>query len=205
MRKLALPLALLYFCPGLAFSQPQTRIKLLPDEEKYATIWLLGGFYFLQDATFQALYGKSAPFLEAEFGLRFPFQDPHGLRIGLSGRLVNATGQTSYTQENLKLRLINLALSLCYSYDSGTFGFFVGPGVEHAIYKEQYATTFPIESQSGNETGLHFTGGVGYHLTPGISLKVYFKYISVDTDAPGFRVNLGGTEWGVGIAYRFYL
>ncbi|MEW5900452.1 MAG: outer membrane beta-barrel protein [Acidobacteriota bacterium] len=205
MRKLALPLTLLCFCSGLLFSQSQTRIKLLPDEEKYAMIGLVGGFFFLQDATFQELYAKSAPFSGAELALRFPFQDPHGLYIGLSGQLLRMTGQTSYTEEELKLRLINLSLSLCYSYDSGTFGFFVGPGVEHAIYKEQYAETFPIESQSGSETGLHFTGGVGYHLTSALSLKAYFKYVNVATEAPGFRVNLGGTQWGLGISYRFYL
>jgi hypothetical protein len=204
MKKSTLLFVLVLFYAGAAWSQPQTRIRLLPDEERYFTVGLLGGFYFLQDQVFQELYGKGAPFFGAEMTMRFPIREPHGLDIAVGGRTLSKKGQTSYTDESLSLRLSDLWLSLRYSYDTGRFALFLGPGIEYVAYKETYAPTFPIDSVAGSQTGLHLCGGGYLHLTPGLSLKGYVKYCLVETDKPGFRVNLGGTEWGAGILYRFY-
>ncbi len=204
MKKLFLPFIIVILWAGSAWSQSQTRIRLLPDEERYFTVAFLGGFFFLQDEVFQELYGKGAPFLGTEMTLRFPIREPHGLDIAAGARTLSKKGQTSYTEESLSLRLTDLWFSLRYSYDTGRFAIFVGPGIEYAIYKETYAPTFPLESMTGSQTGLHLTGGGYVHLTPGLSLKAYAKYCLVETDKPGFRVNLGGTEWGAGILYRFY-
>ncbi|MDH4272775.1 MAG: outer membrane beta-barrel protein, partial [Candidatus Aminicenantes bacterium] len=196
--------ALMILSAGAAWSQPQTRIRLLPDEERYFTVGLMGGFYFLQDEVFQDLYGKGAPFFGAEMTLRIPIRDPHGLDIAAGARTLSKKGQTSHTEEDLSLRLTDLSLSLRYSYDTGRFAIFLGPGIEYITYKETYAETFPIDSVTGSKIGMHLTGGGYVHLTSGLSLKGYVKYCLVQTDKPGFRVNLGGTEWGAGILYRFY-
>lgn len=204
MKKIIVSLSLAIWCCGLATSQPQTRIKLLPDEERYFTVGLLGGVYFLQDQVFQELYGKSAPFIGAEMTLRFPIREPHGMDIAAGGRMLTKKGLTSYTEEDIRLRLTDLFLSLRYSYDTGRFALFLGPGIEYITYRETYAETFPIDSTQGSQTGLHLTGGGYLHLTSSLSLKGYCKYCLIATDKPGFRINLGGTEWGVGILYRFY-
>ncbi|MGB7295121.1 MAG: outer membrane beta-barrel protein [Candidatus Aminicenantales bacterium] len=205
MKKHFLLLVLVLLGAGTAWPQPQTRIRLLPDEEKYFTIGLLGGFYFLQDQVFQDLYGKGAPFFGAETTLRFPIRDPHGLDIAAGARILSKKGQTSYTEESLSLRLAGYWLSFRYSYDTGRFALFLGPGMEYVLYKETYDPAFPIDSSTGSQAGLHITGGAYVHLTSGLSLKGYMKYGLVKTEKSGFRVNLGGTEWGVGILYRFYL
>jgi hypothetical protein len=204
VKKVILPLALALWCSGPVLSQSQTRIRLLPDEERYFTVGLMGGFYFLQDQVFQELYGKGVPFFGAEMTLRFPIREPHGMDIAAGGRTLTKKGLTSYTEEALSLRLTDLSLSLRYSYDTGRFALFLGPGIEYVTYRETYAETFPIDSTQGSQTGLHLTGGGYIHVTSGLSLKAYAKYCLVETDKPGFRINLGGTEWGVGILYRFY-
>ncbi|MBN2408667.1 MAG: outer membrane beta-barrel protein [Candidatus Aminicenantes bacterium] len=205
MRKRFLLFALGLIWAATAWSQPQTRIRLLPDEEKYFTVGLLGGFYFLQDEVFQELYGKGAPFFGTEMTLRFPIRDPHGLDVAAGARILSKKGRTSYTEESLSLRLTDFFLSLRYSYDTGRYALFFGPGVEYVLYKETYDPAFPIVSSTGSQAGLHFTAGAYVHLTSGLSLKGYMKYGLVKTEKPGFRVNLGGTEWGLGILYRFYL
>ena len=205
MKKLAFCLAALLLGAGSVRAQSQTRIRLLPDEEKYFTIGVLGGYCQLQDEIFQELYGKGAPFFGAEMTLRFPLREPHGLDIAAGGRTLGTSGRTSHTEESLNLRLTNLWVSLRYSYDTGRMAFFLGPGVEVAFYKETYAPTFPVDSSQGSRAGLHFTGGAYVHLTYGLSLKGYVKYNVVKKDLAGFQVNLGGTEWGAGILYRFYL
>jgi len=204
VKKAILFLAVALWCSGLALSQPQTRIKLLPDEERYFTVGLMGGFYFLQDQVFQDLYGKGAPFFGGEMTLRFPIREPHGMDIAAGGRTLTKKGLTSYTEEALRLRLTDLSLSLRYSYDTGRFALFLGPGIEYVTYRETYAESFPIDSTQGSQTGLHLTGGGYVHLTSALSLKAYLKYCRVETEKSGFRINLGGTEWGVGILYRFY-
>lgn len=205
MKKLPLAFAALLFWAGTTLAQPQTRIRLLPDEEKYFTVGILGGYFFLQDEVFQELYGKGAPYFGAEMTLRFPVKDPHGLDIAAGARTLSKEGQTSYTEESLSLRLTSFWLSLRYSYDTGRFALFLGPGAEFALYKETYAPTFPLDSVKGSRAGLHVTGGGYVHLTSALSFKGYVKYAVVRTDKPGFRVSLGGTEWGAGILYRFYL
>jgi hypothetical protein len=204
VRRATVALALAFLCSGLGLTQPQTRIKLLPDEERYFTVGLMGGVYFVQDRVFRDLYGEGSPFLGAEVTLRFPIREPHGMDIAAGGRTLRDKGLTSYTEEDISLRLTNLSLSLRYSYDTGRFALFLGPGIEYVMYKETYAETFPIDSVKASQTGIHLTGGGYVHLTSGLSLKGYFKYCRVETDRPGFRVNLGGTEWGAGILYRFY-
>lgn len=205
MKKRLLLFALGLALAAAAWSQTQTRIRLLPDEEKYFTVGLLGGYSFLQDEVFQELYGKGAPFLGTEMTLRFPIRDPHGLDVAAGARVLNKKGQTSFTEESLRLRLTNFWLSLRYSYDTGRYALFIGPGVEFVLYKETYDPAFPIDSSTGSQAGFHFTGGAYIHLTPGLSVKGYMKYGLIKTEKPGFRVNLGGTEWGAGILYRFYL
>ena len=204
MKKTVLLFVLVLLYPGVVWPQSQTRIRLLPDEEKYFTVGLLGGYYFLQDEVFQDLYGKGAPFLGAEMSLRFPIRDPHGLDIAAAARTLSKKGLTSYTDEDLRLRLTDYSLSLRYSYDTGRFALFLGPGLEYVTYKETYAETFPLDSSSGGRAGLHISGGATVHLTSGLSIKGYVKYCQVATEKTGFRVNLGGTEWGAGIFYRFY-
>jgi hypothetical protein len=160
--------------------------------------------YFVQDRIFRDLYGDGSPFLGAEVTLRFPIREPHGMDIAAGGRTLSEKGVTSYTEEDIGLRLTDLSLSLRYSYDTGRFALFLGPGIEYVMYKETYAETFPIDSVKASQAGIHLTGGGYIHVTSGLSLKGYVKYCRVETDRPGFRVNLGGTEWGAGILYRFY-
>jgi opacity protein-like surface antigen len=205
LRKTVALLCLALAVSSWARAQTQTRIRLLPDEERYLTVGLLGGIYFLQDEVFQELYGKSAPFLGGELTMRFPVREPHGVDVSAGGRTLSRKGRTSYTEEALNLRLTNLFLSLRYSYDTGRFAIFAGPGIEYISYKETYAETFPVDSVKGSRTGFHITGGGYLHVTSALSVKAYLKLCRVETESPGFRVNLGGTEWGMGIIYRFYL
>ncbi len=205
MKKGLLCFTSLLLLTGAAIAQPQTRIRLLPDEEKYFTVGILGGYSFLQDDVFQELYGKGAPFFGAEMTLRFPISDPHGLAVAAGANTLSRKGETSYTEESLRLRLTRLWFSLRYSHDTGRFALFLGPSVEFVLYQETYAPTFPVNSTKGSRAGLGLIGGGSVHLTSALSLNGYVKYALVKTDRPGFQVNLSGTEWGAGISYRFYL
>ena len=189
---------------GLASSQTRERIRILPDEEKYFSIGLQGGAFFAQDVDLQQLYGKSLPFFGVEATLRLPISEPHGLDLAVGGRQLKADGKTTYTQEATSLRLTNLSVAIRYSYDSGRFAVVLGPGIDYIKYEETYAETFPVPSANGKAVGFNIQGTVYFHLTAGLSIKGYGKYCGASTENPGFRVNLGGAEWGAGVLYRFH-
>jgi hypothetical protein len=163
----------------------------------------MAGVYFMQGQDFQEIYGKNAFFFGGEYTIRFPVREQHGADIALSLRQLRKSGKTSYTGEATRLRLTTLAFSLRYSLESGDFTFFLGPGLDYVMYRERYAETFPVSAVQGSALGLHATSGVYYRFLEAVSLKAYFKYSSVETETAGFRVNLGGTEWVLGVVYRF--
>jgi len=189
---------------GLAHGQGRGRIRILPDEEKYLSIGLQGGAFFPQDVDLQDIYGKSLPFFGAELTLRLPIQEPHGLDLAVGGRQLKADGQTTYTEDETSLRLTNLSVAIRYSYDSGRFAIVIGPGMDYIQYKETYAEGFPVDSIKGNTVGFHVGATAYFHLTGSLSIKAYGKYCGASTENPGFRVNLGGAEWGGGLLYRFH-
>jgi hypothetical protein len=189
---------------GLAQGQTRERIRILPDEEKYFSIGLQGGAFFAQDVDLQEIYGKSLPFLGAELTMRLPISEPHGLDLAVGGRQLKANGKTTYMQEETSLRLTNLSLAIRYSYDSGSFAVVIGPGMDYIKYEETYAETFPVPSVSGNTVGFNIGATVYFHLTGSLSIKGYGKYCGASTENPGYRVNLGGAEWGAGVLYRFH-
>jgi hypothetical protein len=204
VKKLGLLAILVLVGAGLTWCQPRERIRILPDEEKYFTLGLQGGVFFAQDVDLKQLYGTSLPYFGAEMTLRLPIRDPHGLDLAVGGRLLQADGKTTYTQEATSLRLTSLSVAIRYSYDTGRFAILIGPGMDYVIYKETYAPTFPVPSSSGHLVGFGLQGVVYFHLTSGLSLKGYGKYCAAATENPGFRVNLGGAEWGAGLLYRFH-
>jgi hypothetical protein len=204
VKKIGFLAVALLFGSGVVWCQPRERIRILPDEEKYFSIGIQGGAFFPQDVNFQQLYGKILPDYGAEISLRLPISDPHGLDLAVGGRMLSADGKTTYTQESTSLRLTSVTVAIRYSYDTGRFAILLGPGMDYVMYKESYAATFPVSSVSGNTVGFNIQGAVYLHMTSALSLKGYVKYCAVATENPGFRVNLGGVEWGAGLLYRFH-
>jgi opacity protein-like surface antigen len=203
MKKIAVSSALLFFCFGISGTLAQERIRFESDYPKSSTIGLLAGFFFMQDETLQEIYGKSAFFFGGEYTLRFPVKEQHGFDVAAGLRQLKKSGKTSSTEEDTHVRLTSLSLSLRYSLEYEKFTFFVGPGFDYVMYKENYAETFSINAVDGSATGYHITGGGYYNVLPSLAVKAYFKYCAADTEPDGFRVNLGGTEWGLGLVYRF--
>jgi hypothetical protein len=204
VKKLSCLIVCAFFAAGLVQGQTRERIRILPDEERYFSIGLHGGAFFAQDVDLQEIYGESLPFLGAELTMRLPVNEPHGLDLAVGGRQLKADGMTTYTQEETSLRLTSLSVAIRYSYDSGRFAVVIGPGMDYIKYEETYAETFPVPSVSGNTVGFNIGATVYFHLTGSLSIKGYGKYCGASTENPGYRVNLGGAEWGAGVLYRFH-
>jgi len=187
---------LLFFFTGTLLAQAE--------KEKKWTAGVLSGLFFLQDEIFQEVYGKSTLFLGAE--ITFPLSK---LIRNMEGvfhfKYVTDKGETSFTKEEIKLQLFNLSLSLRYIMNLNKFKLFLGPGVDYIFYGEKYPETFPRDSMNGSVLGFHILGGSYYSFSSSFAAKIYFKHDIAETTEEGIRVNLGGTEWGIGLIYCFDL
>ncbi len=203
MKKTVLFFALQFLCFGISGTLAQEHIEFEPDYPISSTLGLLAGFDFIQDETFQQIYGPSAFFFGAEYTFRYPVKNQHGLELAVSLRQLKKSGLTSYTEEDTRLRLTTISVSLRYSLEYERFVFFMGPGFDYVMYKETYAKTFPINATEGNDTGFHISAGVYCNLVSSLGVEAYFKYGVAAVESQGFRVNLGGAELGLGLVYRF--
>jgi hypothetical protein len=192
-------LTLLFFIPLFL----ATTVWAQPEKEKKWAIGVLSGLYFMQDEVFQESYGKSALFLGAEIPFRLPLKSFKNLVGVFNFRSMNDKGNTSLTEEEIKLNLIFFSLSLRYVMNFNKFRPFLGPGIDYILYKEKYPETFPVESMNGSTFGFHLQGGSYYHFSSSLSAIIYFKYNMAEALEEEVKVNLGGTEWGVGLVYYF--
>ena len=175
-----------------------------PQKEKKWALGLFSGLYFLQDEAFQEVYGQNTFFLGAEIPLPLSklIKNLEGM---FQFRYMNDRGKTTLTEEETKLQLIYFSLSVRYLMNLNKFKPFLGPGVDYILYQEKYPETFPLDSMNGTTLGFHVLGGSYYSLSSSLSINIYIKYNIAETTEEEIKVNLGGTEWGIGLVYRFNL
>lgn len=188
----------------------EERRKLLLEELKErkrnnVSIGFLTGFYFTQDETFKEVYGNSSFFFGGEYSFLLPVKSLKSIDAWISFKTMQDTGLTSYTEEELTLRINHFSVSFRYLVNLNKFSLFIGPGIDYIVYKEKYSETFPIESIGGSDLGFHIQGGSYFHFTPFVAAKIFLKYNISKTIEEDVEVNLGGIEWGIGLVYQFNL
>ena len=174
-------------------------------KNKMLTLGLGGGLYFIQDADFQDVYGQSAGFFSGEVNLFIPIKGQEGIAVALDIKSISASGLTTVTEEEVKLRLLPISLAALYMRQYGRFIPFVGIGGSLFSYEETYPPSFAIPSTKGSAFGLNLQLGTYIKVVETFSFKVYFKFYDARTKENDININLGGNEYGVGLAYHFNL
>lgn len=170
------------------------------EEEKKFSIGVVTGIYFMQDEAFQEIYGKSTFIFGGESSIALPL---NFLDVWIGFKQMQDSGKTTFMEEDISLRMTDISLSLRFLIHLENFTPFLGPGVDYIYYKESYSGDFPLSSISDSDFGFHVQGGSYYHFIDFLSAKLYFKYNIIKTTIQDLRVNLGGTEWGLGLVFRF--
>lgn len=179
-----------------ALEEPSEELK----EEKKFSIGVVTGFYFMQDEAFQEIYGKSTFVFGGESSIALPLKF---LDVWIGFKQMQDSGKTTFMEEDISLRMTDISFSLRCLINLENFTPFIGPGVDYIYYKESYSGDFPLASISDSDFGFHIQGGSYFHLSNFLSTKLYFKYNTINTTIQDLRVNLGGTEWGLGLVFRF--
>jgi len=169
------------------------------------SISLNSGFYFVQDTDFQDVYGKSAPFFGSEVSYQFPINEKESLGISIVLNYNFDIGNTTYTKEEVKLKLLPVSLSVSYLRKYGRFLPFASLGLDYFNYKETYPETFAVSSISGTAFGINTSFGTLVKVVDSLFIKAYFKFRSCKTSKNDININLGGNEYGLGLIYNFKL
>lgn len=162
------------------------------------------GFYFLQEALFQDIYGDNVMNFRGELAFRLPIS-VDSFDIWSSFSSFSAEGQSTLFEENLKLSMTTFSFAIRYLKKFGRFVPFVGLGVDYTSYRETYPEDFAIPSVGGNDLGYHGQLGTYFHFIDSLSAKVHLKYNMAETIENALTINLGGIEYGLSLVWHFNL
>ena len=164
--------------------------------------FLLGN-YHIKDHRFERIYEKKRSIFGIELIYDLYRKHKYIIEGAFSFKFFSAEGYSTITKDYTKFSLYPYILNFRTKYDfSKIFKPFAGFGFDYYSYKEECPA---LKTTQG--------GKMGYHIEIGGSLKIpnlerveirgYLKYSTVNTQKDNIKVELGGTEFGMGIFYRF--
>ena len=110
-------------------------------------------------------------------------------------------GKLTFSQEKTTLYIVPVTLGLRYIYPMGLFNPYLGAGLDFYFFYEEN----PIGTVLNHTNGLHIMGGT--YIRPSKSVPVLLnlrlKYTTAKAEQNDVPIQLGGFEYGVGLAYTF--
>lgn len=181
---------------------PEIEKEVITEEEYISvSIGALAGFHFLHALHFQDVYGKSSPFTGLETVIKIPLRKKEYIGMSLGFKFISDNGSSGFEKSDLEITPV--ALSAFYSRRYGLFSPYIGLGADYYNYSEASPETFDNPIYSRKTWGTHILAGTYVHLTPFLSLKLFFKYHNASLKEKGININLGGNTYGLGLAYYF--
>jgi len=162
-----------------------------------------GGPYMVTSSDFQEIYGKSAISFGGGLSFLFPLGDQEDIGIALDGSYVSKTGQTTVTQEDVKIRFLPFSLSVFYQRDFGAVIPYAGLGLDYFSYNETLPVEWDVPDVTGSLIGYSFLVGTHIKIMPALMAKLYIRYHVAKKTEEEIEVNLSGTELGIGLIYYF--
>lgn len=192
----------------VAAPRPEVRPQRIEEAEpvtrgKALTIGATAGFYFVQNADFQEVYGKSAFSFGGELSFLLPLSNKEDIGFALNFCSISATGEATFTGEEVKLNITPVSLSVFYQRQFGKFTPFAGIGGDSFSYKETLPETFAVSEVSGSMQGYHLLLGTNFSFTDFLSAKIYFRTHIAKKTEEEMEINLSGNAYGIGLTYHF--
>lgn len=110
-------------------------------------------------------------------------------------------GELTFSREKTTLYIVPVTLGVRYIYPFGLFNPYLGAGLDFYFFYEEN----PIGTVLNHTNGIHIMGGT--YIRPSRSVPVLInirlKYASAEAEQDGIPIQLGGFEYGVGLAYSF--
>jgi hypothetical protein len=168
------------------------------DVRKQGTFEFFMGPYAVSDVLFKQVYPQGANTIR---GILLSSAIVGGIDFYAQIKAFYKTGALTYTQEETKFVMIPFSLGLRYELPTNYVIPYVGGGADFYFYYESN----PIGTTLNVATGTHVLGG--FYIEFGkkfpLRLNAMLKYTWVKATESGQAIQLGGFEYGGGIAIVF--
>jgi hypothetical protein len=161
---------------------------------------LLGKF-LPTDAVFKQVYGTSGSIQGLQAGWHFVQSGVFSLALCLDYRGFSQEGFSTISGTTSKLTLKPFSYGLEAHLQRGIVGIWLGGGLVSISYEEASA----LQTTSDTASGFHVDGGMILQIPsfPLAALKLYARWSKAVVTMTDFDVDLGGTEYGVSLLFRF--
>jgi hypothetical protein len=164
---------------------------------KQGTFEFYLGNYDIKDARFKEVYEKG----DAIRGIVLSSALAYGFDFYTEIKAFYKTGALTYTREETKFLLLPLSLGLRFVLPGSYVLPYAGGGVDFLFYYE----TNPIAKTMNIAKGYHLLAGIYLQFGENspLRLNAKVKYTRSRTTEDGVEIELGGMEYGGGIAIVF--
>jgi hypothetical protein len=188
-------LALLLLAPEpLAAQEEITRVS-----HAKAWIGIRGGRFAPADEIFREVYGAGGLAFGLTGGIDLYESGGFALAAGLDLGRFARSGAATLSSTAARLTLVPVSASILARLGQGGLGLWLEGGAKLVFYTEDSEWIMSRGSAFGFLAG----GGVSLELLSGLVAQAYLRWSTAAKQMEGFTVNLGGTEIGAALLYRF--
>jgi len=170
---------------------------LVQASDKQGTVEFIYGRFTPSDAQFKKVYQKGGS-IE---GLILSGNLVSNFNLYLEVKAFSRSGELTFTKEKTKFFMLPLSLGVRYILPRGWFLPYAGFGTDFYFYYENN----PIGTVTNYAHGYHLQGGT--YIRPAESVPVWLnlklKYTKAQAEYKGRTLELGGLEFGIGLALVF--
>ncbi|MDD8025175.1 MAG: hypothetical protein PHI34_01585 [Acidobacteriota bacterium] len=191
----AAALACLLLAPGFAAAQEE----IIEKSRTEAWIGIRAGRFASSDLVFQEVYGTGGTAIGLTAGVDFFRAGSFSLAAGLDLGRFARTGASTVSATAARMTIVPLTALIRAGLAAGTASFWLEAGGGPVFYTEDSEWIF----SRGSAFGFRVGGGASLEILTGIVLQAYFRWSTAAKNMEDFSVNLGGTEIGGSLLFRF--
>ncbi|MFB0565079.1 MAG: hypothetical protein ACETWK_05305 [Candidatus Aminicenantaceae bacterium] len=168
---------------------------------KNTIICIYTGYYDIRDDRFKSIYTGRGHVWSLGVSRRVFTLSQHQIFIFLDFRFFSKKGKSTFFKEDTKFLHRPISLGGAYLFVTEIIIPFAELGVDYHFYREEST----LHTTSGSALGFHGQCGMFIPL-PGIEslqLKLYMRYSRAETTKNELKAELGGFEYGIGLAFGF--
>lgn len=157
---------------------------------------ILGG-YDMSEPRFDAVYPKGGILA----GITASATIISNFNLYLEAKYWQRQGALTFSKEETKLSLLPVSLGARYIFPLGVLNPYLGGGADLYFYYEDN----PIGTTLNSASGYHALAGTYIRFSTDVPLMLNLraKYTRVSASESGFKIQLGGFEYCVGLALAF--
>lgn len=159
------------------------------------------GKFLPSDAVFKQIYGNGGSILGLQAGWHFFRTGVFSLALCLDIRDFSQEGASTISGTASTITLKPLSFGIEAHLQRGVVGLWLGGGVVSVSYAE----TSALQDTTDSTTGFHIDGGMILQIPsfPLTALKLYARWSKAVVTLADFEADVGGTEYGVSLLFRF--